>query len=168
MRHRVKRTKLNRDRDGRKAIERGLLKQIIEHGHVETTLMKAKYIRPRVEKLVTKAKKNDLATRRLLIQRLNDKVLAKKLLEEIAPKYQEVEGGYLRIRRTTIRKGDSAQLAEVSFVEVTQPKIKETKNDSKNSTKTKKAKTKLVEKNEGEKKGTAKPNGKSESKKETK
>ncbi len=134
MRHRVKKTKLNRDRDGRIALERGLIKQIIAYGSVETTLMKAKYIRPKVEKLVTKAKKNDLATRRLLIQRIDDKKLVDKLLKDIAPKYKKVNGGYLRIRRTEVRKGDAAQMAEISFVEVVQPKV-DTQKTNKNPTK---------------------------------
>lgn len=117
MRHRVKTKKLNMDKAARKALILNLTKSIVKHEEIETTIVKAKYIKPMVEKLVTKAKNSDLATRRLLLSRLRDKETVKKLLEDIGPRFEKRQGGYLRIQRTTIRKGDNAQMAKLMFVE---------------------------------------------------
>ena len=129
MRHRVKTKKLNMDKAARKALILNLTKSIVEHEEIETTITKAKYIKPKVEKLITKAKKSDLATRRLLLSRLRDKKIVKKLLEDLGPRFAKREGGYLRIQRTKVRKGDNAQLAKIMFVEKgTAKKTSATKN----------------------------------------
>ncbi len=117
MRHRVKTKKLNMDRAARKALVLNLVKSIVKHEEIETTITKAKFIRPKVEKLITKAKKSDLATRRLLLSRLRDKETVKKLLEDIGPRFEKRNGGYTRIQRTHVRKGDNAQMAKIMLVE---------------------------------------------------
>lgn len=118
MRHRVKGKKLNRNSQSRKALLRELSKGLLKHGKIKTTLVKAKYVRPHVEKLITISKKNDLSARRRLIADLQDKELVVKVLEEIGPKYKDINGGYSRIRRTGFRMGDSTEMAEISLVEI--------------------------------------------------
>ena len=117
MRHQVKGKKLNRSTASRKALQKSLIKAIIISDKIETTLAKAKFIRPKVEKLITLAKKGDLASRRLLISRIGDKKAVEKLINDIAKRFMKRPGGYTRIQRTSIRKGDNTQLATLSFVE---------------------------------------------------
>lgn len=116
-RHGYKGRKFNRETDQRRALIKGLADSLIEHGSIETTLPKAKEIRPYVEKLVTKAKKGDLHSRRLVMARLHNKATAHKLFDEIAPLLADRSSGYLRIERTGYRRGDNAPLARISFVD---------------------------------------------------
>lgn len=116
-RHGYKGRKFNRETDQRRALIKGLADSLIEHGSIETTLPKAKEIRPYVEKLVTKAKKGDLHNRRVVIARLHNKTTAHKLFDEIAPQLSHRQSGYLRIERTGYRRGDNAPLARISFVD---------------------------------------------------
>jgi len=118
--------KFGRERDQRRALLRGLATSLIEHGSIETTLEKAKEVVPYVEKLVTKAKKGDLHNRRQIIAALSTKEVAHKLVDEIAPKYTDRPSGHLSLKRTTLRRGDNAQLARVSFVTATAAPAKET------------------------------------------
>ncbi len=120
-RHGYKGRKFNRETDQRRALMKSLADSLIEHGNIETTLIKAKELRPYVEKLVTKAKKGDLHSRRLLISRLHTLSSAHKLVDEIAPTYSGRDGGYLRIERTRVRRGDGAQMARIMFVEEATP-----------------------------------------------
>ena len=115
-RHGYKGRKFGRERDQRKALMRGLSIALIEHGSIETTLPKAKELRPMVEKLVTKAKKGDLHNRRQIIDALGNVTAAHKLVDQIAPAMKR-DSGYLRIEQTTVRVGDNAQLARISFVD---------------------------------------------------
>ena len=116
MRHRVKTKKFDRHAESRKALEKQLAVGLFKSDSIETTLEKAKFVKPFVEKLVTKAKKADLSTRRYLIEKLQDKEIVNKLLEVIGPAFAERNGGYTRIQRTIVRKGDAAQMAKLSFV----------------------------------------------------
>lgn len=109
--------KFGRERDQRRALIKSLAEALIVNESIETTLPKAKEIRPYVEKLITKAKKGDLASRRTIIASVMTVESAHKLVDEIAPKLGARNSGYLRIERTTLRKGDNAQLARVSFVD---------------------------------------------------
>ena len=109
--------KLNRERDERKALLRGLATSLFEYETIETTEPKAKALRPFAEKLITKAKKNDLHVRRQLIAALDTPDAAHKLIDEIVPKLGKRNSGYLRIERTRFRRGDNAQMARVSFVD---------------------------------------------------
>ena len=116
-RHGYKGRKLGRERDQRRALLKGLATSLIEHGKIETTLPKAKETVRYVEKIITKAKKGDLANRRQVIAALSTQSAAFKLVDEIAPQLKNRTSGYLRIERTKLRVGDGAQLATVAFVD---------------------------------------------------
>jgi large subunit ribosomal protein L17 len=117
MRHRVVGKKLSRDKDHRKALMKNLASSLLLNGKIETTLVKAKFIRPFVEKLITKAKDNSFNSLRLLRSRLGNEDALRKLFSEIAPSYKERNGGYTRIQRTgKIRKGDNSELAIIELV----------------------------------------------------
>jgi large subunit ribosomal protein L17 len=116
-RHGYQGRKFRRERDQRNALVSGLATQLVDNGAIVTTLPKAKSLRPVVEKLVTKAKKGDLHNRRMILSALKSKEVAHKLVDEIAPKYAQREGGYLRIEKTELRRGDNTQMAKISFVE---------------------------------------------------
>lgn len=115
-RHGYKGRKFGRERDQRTALTRSLAVSLIEHGSIETTLPKAKDLRPTVEKLVSKAKKADLHNRRQIVSSLNSVTAAHKLVDQIAPAMKRTSG-YLRIERTTLRRGDNSQMARISFVD---------------------------------------------------
>jgi len=117
MRHRVIGKKLNRDKDHRQALMKNLASSLLLHGKIETTLVKAKFIRPFVEKLITKAKDNSYNSLRLLRSRLGNEEALNKLFSDIAPSYKDRNGGYTRIQRTgKIRKGDNSELATIELV----------------------------------------------------
>lgn len=116
-RHGYKGTKFHRERDQREALIKGLAESLIIHESIETTLPKAKAVVPYVEKLITKAKKGDLHNRRQVIASLQTISTAHKLVDDIAPKLGARNSGYFRIKRTTLRRGDNAELARVSFVD---------------------------------------------------
>lgn len=116
-RHGYKGRKFGRERDQRRALLKSLAESLIKYESIETTLSKAKEIVPYTEKLITKAKKGDLHNRRQIIARLQTLDSAHKLVDEIAPKLGARTSGHLRIERTTLRRGDNAQLARVSFVD---------------------------------------------------
>lgn len=116
-RHQYKGRKLHRERDQRNALVKGLADSLVKYETIETTLPKAKEVVPYVEKLITKAKKADLHSRRQVISNLQTIASAHKLVDEIAPKLKGRNSGHLRIERTRLRRGDNAQLARVSFVD---------------------------------------------------
>lgn len=116
-RHGYKGRKLHRERDQREALVKGLADSLIKYESIETTLPKAKEVVPYVEKLITKAKKGDLHNRRMVISSLQTLESAHKLVDEIAPKLKGRVSGHLRITRTSLRRGDNAQLARISFVD---------------------------------------------------
>jgi large subunit ribosomal protein L17 len=116
-RHGYKGRKLHRERDQREALIKGLADSLIKYESIETTLPKAKEVVPYVEKLITKAKKGDLHNRRQVISALQTIASAHKLVDEIAPQLKGRVSGHLRITRTTLRRGDNAQMARISFVD---------------------------------------------------
>jgi len=117
MRHNVAGNRLGRLQSERKALLRGLAIDLILKGKVRTTDAKAKALRPFVERLVTKAKKDNLSNRRLIASRIPHPKAVKKLFSEIATKYIERKGGYLRIVKISgFRKGDASRLSEVHWV----------------------------------------------------
>lgn len=96
---------------------RSLARSLVRDEAIITTEAKAKELRPYIEELVTKARNNDLSARKLITSRLgNDKAIAKKLVEEIAPQYENRKGGYTRITKLPIRIKDAAKMAQISFV----------------------------------------------------
>ncbi len=115
-RHGYKGRKFGRERDQRRALTRSLSIALIEHGSIETTLPKAKELRPNFEKLVSKARKGDLHNRRMLVSSLASVPAAHKLVEQIAPAMKRTSG-FLRIERTALRRGDNTQMARISFVD---------------------------------------------------
>jgi len=130
-RHGYKGRKFGRERDQRRALIKGLATSLVEHGKIETTLPKAKDLVRYIEKLITKAKKGDLANRRRVIAGLSTQAAAFKLVDEIAPQLTGRVSGHVRVERTRIRKGDGAEMASISFVdelkEVSKPVTEETK-----------------------------------------
>lgn len=116
-RHGYKGRKFGRERDQRRALLKGLADSLIKYESIETTLPKAKELVPYAEKLITKAKKADLHSRRQIIAKLQTIESAHKLVDDIAPKLNGRVSGHLRIERTIMRRGDNAQLAKVSFVD---------------------------------------------------
>jgi large subunit ribosomal protein L17 len=116
-RHGYQGRKFHRERDQRNALIKGLADSLVKYESIETTLPKAKEVVPYLEKLITKAKKGDLHNRRLIISSLQTIESAHKLVDEIAPKLKGRASGHLRIERTSMRRGDNAQLARVSFVD---------------------------------------------------
>ena len=117
MRHRKSGRKLNRDASHRKAMFANMASALIKHEQIETTLPKAKELRPIVEKLITLGKRNTLHTRRQAYAQIPDQAMVKKLFEVLAPRYAERQGGYLRIMKAGFRYGDSAPMAIIEFVD---------------------------------------------------
>jgi len=107
--------KLNRKRDQRKALLKTMATSLILKGKIKTTEAKAKEISPFIEKKITKAKKEGVATLRYLRTYFSEKT-AKKLMQEVAPKYKERDGGYTRIVRLGQRKSDSAKMAIIELL----------------------------------------------------
>jgi len=116
-RHGYSGKKFHRERDQRSALLKGLADSLIKYETIETTLPKAKELVPYVEHLVTKAKKGDLHNRRQIISSLQTLESAHKLVDEIAPKLKGRTSGHFRIAKTTLRRGDNTQMAQVSFVD---------------------------------------------------
>ncbi len=116
MRHKHGYRKLNRTSSHRKALLKNLAIAIIEREKIETTVPKAKELKRYVEKLVTKAKNADFNTHRTVFAALQHKEATKKLINELAPKYEARNGGYTSIVKTRIRRGDASPMAFISFV----------------------------------------------------
>jgi len=117
MKHHSARRKFGRERSQRTALMRSLLRALILHDKIQTTEAKAKEIRPAVEKLVTRAKDDTLANRRVILSRLgNEEHVVKRLFDTIAPRYKERSGGYTRIVRMGHGQSDARSYAVISFV----------------------------------------------------
>ncbi|MDF2965567.1 MAG: rplQ [Rickettsiaceae bacterium] len=117
MRHNLKGRKLNVTSSHRKAMFANMAVALIMHEQIKTTLPKAKELRPYVERLITIAKKGDLAARRKLISVIKDQIAAEKLISVLATRYKVRNGGYTRIIKAGFRFGDMASVAYIEFVE---------------------------------------------------
>ena len=118
MRHGNHKYMLKGSRSHRVALMKNLCSEIIDHGKIETTLTKARAMKPFVEKLVTLAKNDTLANRRLAYAKLNNKDAVKALFENVAPKFKQRPGGYTRLLKLADpRLGDAADRAILAFVE---------------------------------------------------
>jgi len=115
MRKRVKGRKFNRKTGPRKALLRTLAAALVLNERIETTEAKAKELRGFIEKLVTIARKGDLASKKRIYEDFNKKI-GKKLIDEIAPVFKDRKGGYTRILKLDPRKGDSAKMALIEFI----------------------------------------------------
>jgi large subunit ribosomal protein L17 len=118
MRHHNSVRKFGREKNVRNALMKGLVLSLIKHERITTTEAKAKELRPMIEKLVTLGKKTKtIAGRRLIASRLyNSAIGTKKLVEEIAPKYEKRAGGYTRIMKLPPRLGDGSKMAIIEFI----------------------------------------------------
>src|ERR1700743_2159358 len=117
MRHGNAHRKLNRTAEHRRAMWANMCAALIKHEQIVTTLMKAKDLRPIVEKLVTLGKRGDLHARRQAIAEMRDIAMVRKLFDVIGPRYKERNGGYTRVLRAGYRYGDSAPVAVIEFVD---------------------------------------------------
>ena len=126
-RHGYRGRKLGRQRDQRRALLKGLATSLVMEESIETTLPKAKELVRYIEKLLTKAKKGDLANRRAVIAGLSTQVAAVKLVDQIAPQLTGRTSGHVRVERTRLRVGDGAQMAIVEFVDELKPMPKAVK-----------------------------------------
>lgn len=116
MRHGNSTRKFGREKNQRHALMRSLACNLIRDSRIQTTLAKAKELRPYVEKLVTKAKTSTVASRRIINSKINGPAETKKLFETIAPKYATRAGGYIRIIRLGNRNLDGSPMAMIEFV----------------------------------------------------
>lgn len=157
MKKRISGRKLKRDTEARKALFRNLIASLIFHGKVKTTEAKAKSIKAAVEKLVTHAKKNGESAYGLLLKRLVNKKAVERLINEIAPKFVNRPGGYIRVLRLGARLKDSAPMVlmawteEVAAISFKEPKRKNLKpktrkNSKLSAKKQEKTKTRKVSK----------------------
>lgn len=130
MRHLKKGRKFNRDNSGRKALFRGLAKNLFLSGKIKTTLPKAKDLRSVVEKLITKAKVDNLANRRLIIAKLGNNCndVVQKVFE-LGLKYKDRPGGYTRVLKAGFRYGDAAPMGIIEFVDRTESDKSENNNE---------------------------------------
>lgn len=117
MRHKVRGKKFGREKDHRRLLMRNLAISLVEHGRINTTQTKAKELRGLAERLITYGKKDTVHHRRLAYKVLQNRDLVKKVFDELAPRYQTTEGGYTRVLKNGYRKGDSAPMAIIEFVE---------------------------------------------------
>ena len=117
MRHRHSGRQLNRNSSHRKAMFRNMTVSLVEHEMIKTTVPKAKELRTFAEPLITLAKKDSVANRRLAFDRTRSKAAVGKLFDELGPRYQERPGGYIRILKCGYRAGDKAPMAYVELVD---------------------------------------------------
>jgi large subunit ribosomal protein L17 len=116
MRHRVQDKKFNRDSNARKALFTGLLRNLIEHGSIVTTHSRAKAVKGLIDRSVSQAKDNSLASRRLLHRTFGKRDVVNTLVDKVAPAHQDRTSGFTRIEALGPRRGDNTSMAKVSFV----------------------------------------------------
>lgn len=116
MRHRARVSTFGRKTGPRKALIRGLVYSLVEHGRIKTTLAKAKELRRHVERAVTLGKKNTLHARRLLLERYPNESAVAKIMSDISPSFLKTPGGYTRVLKIGQRPGDKAEMAFIEFV----------------------------------------------------
>lgn len=108
--------KLGRATDSRKAMLRAMVTYLFENGKIETTVTRAKEVRAMAEKMVTLGKADDLHSKRQVFAYITKETVAKKVIDEIGPKYADRNGGYTRIIKTGMRRGDAAEMAIIELV----------------------------------------------------
>ena len=124
MRHKVAGKKLNRNKDQRAALRRIMVKQLFEHERIRTTRAKAEVVRGHAERLITLAKRGNAVegaeavhVRRLAAARLADKEIVTKLFDDIAPRFENRQGGYTRMTKLGPRQGDSSEMVILELIE---------------------------------------------------
>lgn len=116
MRHKIAGRKLGRTSSHRKAMFRNMVTSLFEHERIVTTTEKAKELRPIAEKMITLAKRGDLHSRRQALSFIRSKDVVEKLFTDIKDNYADRKGGYTRILKTGVRKGDAAEMAIIELV----------------------------------------------------
>ena len=109
--------KLGRPTAHRKAMLRGMVTYLLENGSIETTLTRAKEVKSIAEKMITLGKKNTLAAKRMALEVITKESVVKKVFDEIAPAYADVNGGYTQIYKLGPRRGDGAEMALIRLVD---------------------------------------------------
>ena len=117
MRHKQDVKRLGRNDDHRRSMPRNLATSLFTHGKIETTIIRAKEVSRVASRLITRATQGDLASRRIVAAYLPSEAVAKKVIEVIAPSLAARNGGYTRVIRTRIRKGDAAEMAQLELLE---------------------------------------------------
>ena len=117
MRHRQSGRQLNRNSSHRKAMFRNMAASLFNHEVIRTTVPKAKELRRVIEPLITRAKTDSVANRRVVFDRIRDRDMVTKLFTELGPRYQERPGGYMRILKCGFRPGDNAPMAIVELID---------------------------------------------------
>lgn len=115
--HRRSTKYFSRKFNARKALIRGLVTSLVEHGRIRTTIVKAKELRRHVEPLVTLGKTDSVATRRLLMTRVPNELTVSKLISDLGVRFKDRDGGYTRIIKLDRRPGDKAEMAFIEFVD---------------------------------------------------
>ena len=108
--------KLGRTSDHRMAMLRAMVTYLMENGRIETTVTRAKEVRSAAEKIITTAKRGDLHSKRQVFSFITKETVAKKVIDELGPKYKDQNGGYCRIVRIGPRRGDAAEMAIIELV----------------------------------------------------
>lgn len=108
--------KLGRTADHRKAMLRAMVTFLMENGKIETTVTRAKEVRSMAEKMITIAKSTDLHSKRQVYSYITKETVAKKVIDEVAPKYVDTKGGYTRITKIGPRRGDAAEMAIIELL----------------------------------------------------
>ncbi len=158
MRHRKKGNHLGRTASHKKALMRNMAAQVIEHKEIKTTLAKAKELRGYVERLITYGKKGSVQHRRLAFKYLQDKYAVTSLFDEIAPLYEDRNGGYTRIVKLGTRKGDGAEMSVLQLVGFEKGgEAKKTKAEKKAKAQKKETKKEVAVAEEAQKKIEEKP-----------
>ena len=109
--------KLNRTSEHRKSLLKNMLNSLIKYEQIKTTLPKAKFLKPEADKIITLGKKDNLHTSKLLVSKLQDSGLAKKVKKTLSKRYEKRNGGYTRIVKAGFRYGDNAPMAIIEFVD---------------------------------------------------
>ena len=109
--------KLGRTSDHRKAMLRGMVTYLLENGRIETTVTRAKEVRSMAEKMITLGKSESLHTKRQVYSYVTKETVAKKVVDELGPQYEDRNGGYTRIVKIGPRRGDAAEMAIIELVD---------------------------------------------------
>ena len=117
MRHKLAYRKLNRTSEHRKALFKNMLNSLIKYEQITTTLPKAKELKPKIDKVITLGKKNNLHSKKSLFSKLQDKESVNKLVKNLAQRYEKRKGGYSRVVRAGFRFGDDAPMAVIELID---------------------------------------------------
>jgi len=117
MRHKLAYRKLNRTSEHRKALFKNMLNSLIKYEQITTTLPKAKELKPKIDKVITLGKKNNLQSKKNLFSKLQDKLSVDKLIKTLSQRYEKRKGGYSRVIKAGFRYGDDAPMAIIELVD---------------------------------------------------